>query len=159
MKLLTKEMEARFAELGDQDTPDAIVVAKFFDPVGSWTWYATAYYPEDRLFFGLVRGLETELGYFSLDELDQGDTTERDPGEDRRRDTRLMANREKMFEYLDGLQESGVTNMYGAGPYLQRRYGLDNLQRRYGLDKHKAREVVLAWMDTYDERHPEEETE
>ena len=70
MKLLTKALEKRFAKLGRQDKPDAIVVAKFFNPVGSWTWYATEYHPEDRTFFGLVKGFETELGYFSLDELE-----------------------------------------------------------------------------------------
>jgi hypothetical protein len=70
MKLMTKALEARFAELGEQDTPDAIVVAKFFSPTSNWTWYATAYYPEDRLAFGLVMGFERELGYFSIDELE-----------------------------------------------------------------------------------------
>jgi hypothetical protein len=70
MKLLTKEMEKRFAELGRQDHPDAIVVAKFFSPVSAWTWYATEYDPEYREFFGLVKGFETELGPFSLDELE-----------------------------------------------------------------------------------------
>ena len=69
MILLTKQLEGRFKRLGPQDKEDAIVVAKFFTPDSSWTWYATAYDPEDRMFFGLVQGLETELGYFSLDEL------------------------------------------------------------------------------------------
>lgn len=70
MKLMTKALEARFAKLGRQDKPDAIVVTKFFNPVGSWTWYATEYNPEDRCYFGLVVGFETELGYFSRDELE-----------------------------------------------------------------------------------------
>lgn len=52
-------------KLGEQ----AIVYVKFFTPDSSWTWYATEYDPEDRIFFGLVVGLETELGNFSLDEL------------------------------------------------------------------------------------------
>ena len=70
MKLMTKALEARFAKLGEQDIPDAVVAAKFFTPTSNWTWYVTAYFPEDRLCFGLVCGLETELGYFSLDELE-----------------------------------------------------------------------------------------
>lgn len=70
MKLLTKEMEKRFKKLGKQDVPNPIVVAKFFHPFSNWYWYATAYYPEDRLFFGYVVGHEGELGYFSLDELE-----------------------------------------------------------------------------------------
>jgi len=48
----------------------AVIVAKFFHPMSSWTWYATEYDPAERSFFGLVDGLERELGYFSLDELE-----------------------------------------------------------------------------------------
>lgn len=70
MKLLTKALEKRFAQLGRQDKPDAIVVAKFFSPTSCWTWYATEYDPESRIFFGLVKGFESELGSFSLDELE-----------------------------------------------------------------------------------------
>jgi hypothetical protein len=72
MKLITKALEARFAEVGRQESKglDAVVVAKFFTPDSSWTWYATEWMPESREFFGLVQGLEAELGYFSLDELE-----------------------------------------------------------------------------------------
>src|SRR5262249_51769385 len=65
-----------------KNEPDPLAVAKFFDPVGAWTWYATegspvdedGYYDTDKpkvdyLFFGLVVGFEKELGYFSLHEL------------------------------------------------------------------------------------------
>lgn len=48
---------------------NAVVHVKFFTPDSNWTWYATEYDPEERIFFGLVVGHETELGYFSLDEL------------------------------------------------------------------------------------------
>ena len=51
--------------LGEQ----AMVHAKFFTPDSNWTWYATEYDPAERIFFGLVVGFETELGYFSLGEL------------------------------------------------------------------------------------------
>lgn len=72
MKLLKKELEARFAQLGRQEDrgDDAIVVCKFFTPDSGWTWWATEYDPETREFFGLVQGHEVELGYFSLDELE-----------------------------------------------------------------------------------------
>jgi hypothetical protein len=43
---------------------------KFFTPDSNWTWYASEFDGED-LFFGLVAGLETELGYFSLRELQE----------------------------------------------------------------------------------------
>jgi hypothetical protein len=43
-------------------------VVKFFDPTGSWTWYATEFDGKDT-FFGLVDGFELEWGTFSLSEL------------------------------------------------------------------------------------------
>ena len=67
--LLTQELKDRFRELGPQDHPRAIVVAKYFHPFSDWTWYATAYDPKDELFFGLVHGMYTELGYFGLHDL------------------------------------------------------------------------------------------
>ena len=33
-----------------------------------WEWYPAEYDAEDCLYFGLVKGTENELGYFSLDE-------------------------------------------------------------------------------------------
>ncbi len=70
MKLMTKEIEKRFAKIGRQDEKgdDAIVVAKFFSPMSDWTWFATEYDPDNRMFFGLVDGQFLELGYFSLEE-------------------------------------------------------------------------------------------
>jgi hypothetical protein len=54
-----------------------------------------------------------------------------------------MTNRETLFEYLDALRDSGVTNMFGAGPYLQ---------EAFGLSRYEAKDVVLAWMQTFRER-------
>ncbi|MBF0504833.1 MAG: DUF2958 domain-containing protein [Candidatus Omnitrophica bacterium] len=73
MELITKELEARFPPLyamEDKKPKEVKIIAKFFDPCGSWTWYATEYDPVERIFFGLVRGHEVEMGYFSLDELE-----------------------------------------------------------------------------------------
>ena len=53
-----------------EHTEDPVVQLKFFTPDGSWTWYLTEFDPEDRIAFGLVSGHETELGYFSIDELE-----------------------------------------------------------------------------------------
>ena len=50
--LLTTDLIERFAEVGMQESLDALVICKFFDPCGSGTWYATEYDPEPRLFFG-----------------------------------------------------------------------------------------------------------
>lgn len=46
----------------------ALALVKFFTPTSNWTWYASEFDGEDT-FFGLVSGLELELGYFSLSEL------------------------------------------------------------------------------------------
>jgi hypothetical protein len=71
MMLLTKENLAALPPLYSQeDTLDPLAVVKFFDPCGSWTWYATEYNPAEGLFFGLVDGHEKELGYFSLADLE-----------------------------------------------------------------------------------------
>jgi|TARA_Y100001951_G_C11057833_1_gene139164 hypothetical protein len=70
--LLTKELRAELPplysseELSEENTP---VIAKFFTPDSSWTWYACEFDGKDT-FFGLVDGHEKELGYFSLNELE-----------------------------------------------------------------------------------------
>ena len=71
MKLLTAEILKALPPLYSQEkNPDPLVIVKFFTPWSNWTWYATEYSPEERTFFGLVVGLETELGYFNLDEME-----------------------------------------------------------------------------------------
>ncbi len=74
MQLMTKGLEARFASIGSQEgNEDPIVVAKFFNPAGAGTWYATEYIPEERVFFGYasIFGDECdEWGNFSLEELE-----------------------------------------------------------------------------------------
>src|SRR3954447_15167343 len=83
MKLLTKALLKKLPALYSQEnTPDPMVVCKFFTPDAGWTWYAiegspvdaNGYYDTDKekvdfVFFGLVSGLEVELGYFALSEL------------------------------------------------------------------------------------------
>ena len=49
--------------------------------------------------------------------------------------------------FLDDLRESGVTNMFGASPYLQDAFP--------ELTKLDAREVLFYWMGSFSERHPE----
>lgn len=74
MKLLTKGLLERFAKVGRQEeTADPIVIAKFFNPTGAGTWYATEYDPNDKIFFGYVSifgDWNDEWGSFSLDELE-----------------------------------------------------------------------------------------
>lgn len=53
------------------------------------------------------------------------------------------------FEYLDALRESGITNMFGATPYVM---------DEFGLDKASANRVLSEWMRTFSERHKKEKT-
>ena len=70
MKLLTEQNRKDLPELyANEDIGlDAKAIVKFFTPDSNWTWYASEFDGED-IFFGLVAGFETELGYFSLNEL------------------------------------------------------------------------------------------
>ena len=70
-KLLTEELRRQIPPLYSQDGKGgkAIAYCKFFTPSSNFTWIVTEYDGED-LFFGLVIGQETELGYFSLSELE-----------------------------------------------------------------------------------------
>jgi hypothetical protein len=52
-----------------ENDPDPIAQIKLFTPDSNWTWYVTEYSKEENLCFGLVIGHESELGYFSMDEL------------------------------------------------------------------------------------------
>ncbi len=86
--LLTPEIRERLPRLYAQEKlgEQTIVHVKFFGilSLGQWTWYVTEGEPIDAdgelcrrsgqpeadfLFFGLVCGYETELGYFCLSEL------------------------------------------------------------------------------------------
>ena len=75
MRLLTKKLERRFVKIGSQENvKDPLIIAKFFNPTGAGTWYATEYNPKSRTFFGYVSIFgdhNDEWGYFSLDELQQ----------------------------------------------------------------------------------------
>ena len=71
MKLMTPELEKSFKKLQKtSDSKDPLIIAKFFNPVGAGTWYATEYNPKTRVCYGYVDLLEKEWGSFSLDELE-----------------------------------------------------------------------------------------
>ena len=42
--------------------------------------------------------------------------------------------------YLEQLRRSGVTNMYGASPYLA---------EAFGLSRNEARDILADWMRNY----------
>ena len=72
MDLMPEEIRAALPPLyaTENDDNQAIVSVKYFTPDAGWTWYPTEFDGRD-LFFGLVDGLEAELGYFSLRELQE----------------------------------------------------------------------------------------
>ena len=71
-KLLTKELRKLLPPLyfTEKANVKPLAVVKFFSPYTGWKWYATEFDGED-IFFGLVVGFATELGYFSLKELEE----------------------------------------------------------------------------------------
>lgn len=50
-------------------------------------------------------------------------------------------NYKAYFIYLEKLRRSGITNMYGAVPYLMEAFPY--------LTKNKAANILKLWMETY----------
>jgi hypothetical protein len=74
MKIITEEFIKLFKDYplySQEEVKEPKVIAKFFNPQGSATWYLTEYCPERKLAFGYVTGLGSdELGYISMEELE-----------------------------------------------------------------------------------------
>jgi hypothetical protein len=70
--LMSEEIREKLPKLGETEEQgmDALAQVKYFTPDADWTFYASEYDGEDT-FYGLVVGLEIELGSFSLSELQQ----------------------------------------------------------------------------------------
>ena len=49
------------------------------------------------------------------------------------------------LDFLDVIRESGVTNMYGAVPYIIEEYPK--------LKESQAKEILVYWMKSFSERH------
>jgi len=62
----------------------------------------------------------------------------------------LMQVDEERLNFLDELRESGITNMYGAAPFLQGQFP--------GLDRKEAERILAHWMDTADQRRKERDS-
>ncbi len=74
MKLITKELEKiipEFYSSEDVALEEKIVYAKFFLPDADWTWFVLEYDKKSNSIFALVDGLDRELGYASIEELEQ----------------------------------------------------------------------------------------
>lgn len=108
MDLLTKEIREKLPKLyKTEKTPpgEKVCIVKFFQPWGSWTWYAVEFDTRD-IFFGLVDGFELEWGNFSLQELQSikgpwGLAIERDLhfGMPQMKDIPALKDREKSWCY------------------------------------------------------------
>lgn len=71
MKLLTDELIKIFPPLyATENIKDPLIQCKFFTPDSSWSWYVLEFDKTNEIFFGYVCGLERELGYFCLEELE-----------------------------------------------------------------------------------------
>ena len=71
MKLLTDELIKTLPPLySTENIKDPLIQCKFFTPDSSWSWYVLEFDKTNEIFFGYVCGLERELGYFSLQELE-----------------------------------------------------------------------------------------
>ena len=51
-----------------------------------------------------------------------------------------MATQNEYWIYLEKLRRSGVVNMYGASPYLE---------RAFGISEKEARKILVEWMENY----------
>lgn len=52
---------------------------------------------------------------------------------------------EEHLRFLDALRESGKTNMFGAAPFVQ---------KRFKCSTEDARTITIYWMESFSERHP-----
>ena len=48
----------------------------------------------------------------------------------------------EVFNYLNYLIDSGVTNMFGAGSYIEKEFELSRLE---------SRKLLTLWMENFDE--------
>lgn len=50
---------------------------------------------------------------------------------------------EDYYNMLEAIRKSGITNMFGAAPYLK--------EFCPELSREEAKEILLSWMNNYDE--------
>ena len=70
--LISKEILKNIPKLYEtEDENDPICHIKLFTPDSNFTWYIIEVSIDENLCYGYVVGLENELGYFSLNELQE----------------------------------------------------------------------------------------
>ena len=71
MKLLTKKIKEQATKQYDEGTDmEQMVVAKYFDPMGSWKWFLMNMHKDEDYCWGIVKGNAVEMGSFSMKELE-----------------------------------------------------------------------------------------
>jgi len=66
-KAITEQLHKNFPLGADMEQ---MVVTKFFDPTGSWSWYVMNMDMDNDYCWGIVKGFDIEMGSFSLKELE-----------------------------------------------------------------------------------------
>ena len=84
------------------------------------------------IFDGLVDGGKQELESLGYDVI----------GESKASEVISEDEKDEIFQYLFDLQESGVTNMFGSGAYVERVFP--------HLDKSEVGDVITEWMSNWD---------
>lgn len=59
------------------------------------------------------------------------------------KETKALPTQEQVNIFLDVVRSSAVTNMYGAGPYIE---------EHFNVDRRQAKGFLMEWMRTYGER-------
>lgn len=54
-----------------------------------------------------------------------------------------MADKVRVFDYLNALRDSGITNMFGATPYVQ---------RVFDVPRKEATDLLVEWMESFREK-------
>jgi len=54
-----------------------------------------------------------------------------------------MADKVRVFDYLNALRDSGITNMFGAAPYVQ---------RVFDIPRKEATNLLVEWMESFKEK-------
>lgn len=55
---------------------------------------------------------------------------------------KITKEEKAIFDYLNELRDSGVTNMFGATPYIEKEFNMKNRD---------ASEILSKWMSNYNE--------
>ena len=54
---------------------------------------------------------------------------------------------DEYLDFLDELRETGVTNMWGAAPYIEQEFP--------EVGERESEEILVYWMKSFGERHPQ----